>query len=267
MKAQFNQHLELQKIRVQSLEKQVSNAKLTYAEALRNLEQISDEIHRNRKKSQTYHEIEFKQTKPPEPTTPISQKQRYSVASFPEYPYSESDTSVFYNQTYIPDSQTITANLNQHADEIDEYKTLPNNISPNHLQKGPIEEVSGYKNLPDVDENSPMTKSLTNEWTEINLDSSSPEEIQNDLKVDTIPYERFDISPEKVVNVTPKRRLIKQLTLPTTSSAEHAVSRAASLKSKIKLDSNISNWISRSSVKNENSTINSSKYNSYFNIT
>ncbi|KAJ9591286.1 hypothetical protein L9F63_002189, partial [Diploptera punctata] len=46
MKAQFNQLLEDQKKRVKSLEQQVGQAKMSYAEALRNLEQISDEIHR-----------------------------------------------------------------------------------------------------------------------------------------------------------------------------------------------------------------------------
>jgi len=46
MKAQFNQLLEDQKKRVKGLEQQVGHAKMSYAEALRNLEQISDEIHR-----------------------------------------------------------------------------------------------------------------------------------------------------------------------------------------------------------------------------
>ncbi|XP_023711952.1 uncharacterized protein LOC111866854 isoform X3 [Cryptotermes secundus] len=49
MKAQFNQLLEDQKKRVKSLEQQVGHSKMSYAEALRNLEQISDEIHRTRK--------------------------------------------------------------------------------------------------------------------------------------------------------------------------------------------------------------------------
>ncbi|XP_021933504.1 uncharacterized protein LOC110836541 isoform X2 [Zootermopsis nevadensis] len=49
MKAQFNQMLEDEKKRVKSLEQQVGHAKMSYAEALRNLEQISDEIHRTRK--------------------------------------------------------------------------------------------------------------------------------------------------------------------------------------------------------------------------
>lgn len=51
LKAQFNQMLEIQKTKVQRLEAQVSTSKLTYADALRNLEQISDEIHRSRSKS------------------------------------------------------------------------------------------------------------------------------------------------------------------------------------------------------------------------
>lgn len=46
MKAQFNQMLEEQKTRVSLLERSVGEAKMTYAEALRNLEKISDEIHR-----------------------------------------------------------------------------------------------------------------------------------------------------------------------------------------------------------------------------
>lgn len=47
-KAHFNQVLENQKKRVGALEKSVSDAKTTYAQALRNLEKISDEIHKVR---------------------------------------------------------------------------------------------------------------------------------------------------------------------------------------------------------------------------
>jgi predicted transcriptional regulator len=45
-KAYFNKLLEEQKQKVKTLEKKVSTAKASYAEALRNLEQISDEMHR-----------------------------------------------------------------------------------------------------------------------------------------------------------------------------------------------------------------------------
>lgn len=46
MKAHFNQMLEEQKMKVSALERSVGEAKASYAEALRNLEKISDEIHR-----------------------------------------------------------------------------------------------------------------------------------------------------------------------------------------------------------------------------
>ncbi|XP_056366150.1 SH3 domain-binding protein 5-like [Oenanthe melanoleuca] len=48
LKAQFNQRLEEHKSRVNSLESAVSQAKLRYSVALRNLEQISEEIHARR---------------------------------------------------------------------------------------------------------------------------------------------------------------------------------------------------------------------------
>ncbi|NWV28501.1 3BP5L protein, partial [Origma solitaria] len=48
LKAQFNQRLEEHKSRVNSLEISVSQAKLRYSVALRNLEQISEEIHARR---------------------------------------------------------------------------------------------------------------------------------------------------------------------------------------------------------------------------
>ncbi|XP_023802035.1 SH3 domain-binding protein 5-like, partial [Cyanistes caeruleus] len=48
LKAQFNQRLEEHKSRVNSLESSVSQAKLRYSVALRNLEQISEEIHARR---------------------------------------------------------------------------------------------------------------------------------------------------------------------------------------------------------------------------
>ncbi|XP_041068769.1 SH3 domain-binding protein 5-like isoform X2 [Carcharodon carcharias] len=48
LKAQFNQILEEHKAKVTSLEKQVSQAKTKYSVALRNLEQISEQIHARR---------------------------------------------------------------------------------------------------------------------------------------------------------------------------------------------------------------------------
>lgn len=53
-KARYNALLDAQKTRIQALEREVSAAKLTYGQALRNLERISDEIHRLRSKCQEH---------------------------------------------------------------------------------------------------------------------------------------------------------------------------------------------------------------------
>lgn len=46
LKAAVNQQLEAQKQQVRQLEENVGRAKMTYSQALANLETISDEIHR-----------------------------------------------------------------------------------------------------------------------------------------------------------------------------------------------------------------------------
>ncbi|XP_015115818.1 uncharacterized protein LOC107040303 isoform X2 [Diachasma alloeum] len=98
MKAQFNQVLEKQKTRVSELERSVTEAKMTYAEALRNLEKISDEIHRTRQYDGS---SEKPNTEKDNPTT------------------SSSDSSV----TGSPDSTDYTS---------DEYLQLPDKMSPNN---------------------------------------------------------------------------------------------------------------------------------------
>ncbi|XP_075985511.1 uncharacterized protein LOC142982723 [Anticarsia gemmatalis] len=52
-KARINTALEAQKARIQTLEEQVSDAKQQYSSALRNLERISDEIHKHRSRRQS----------------------------------------------------------------------------------------------------------------------------------------------------------------------------------------------------------------------
>ncbi|CAH2057031.1 unnamed protein product, partial [Iphiclides podalirius] len=52
-KARINAALEAQKARIQTLEEQVAEAKQQYSSALRNLERISDEIHRHRSRRQS----------------------------------------------------------------------------------------------------------------------------------------------------------------------------------------------------------------------
>ncbi|XP_022921210.1 SH3 domain-binding protein 5-like isoform X2 [Onthophagus taurus] len=207
MKAHFNNLLEQQKYKVQHLESQVSTSKLIYADALRNLEQISDEIHQKRNK---------------ENGIELSANKQISVES---------------SESFI--------------DEIDEeeYKSLPRNLtavsSPIYAN---LEELEGYKNISVGNSISPMSPisqseesekvqkplehSQSNEWTEINLDVSSPEE--------DIPYKQLD-------GVDEKPKLSRQKTLPNPSiENEYSL-----LRSKVKLDGTISNWISRSSAKSE----------------
>lgn len=114
LKAQFNHMLELQKQRVQTLEVQVSTSKLTYADALRNLEQISDEIHHLRSKTHSL--------------------------------LNNNNASMHSLKPFSPDSSTsISEDL---SDTSDEYKCLPNKLnyiaSPLHVS---AEEVDGYKSV------------------------------------------------------------------------------------------------------------------------
>lgn len=109
MRAHFNQLFEQQKAKVQGLEAQVATSKLTYADALRNLEEISDEIHQNRKKASLV------------ALTLANNKQR----------------SLDSNVSMLDDAEDL----------IEEYKCLPQNIgdiaSPITCN---MEEVEGYKN-------------------------------------------------------------------------------------------------------------------------
>ncbi|KRT85511.1 hypothetical protein AMK59_928 [Oryctes borbonicus] len=208
MKAHFNNLLEQQKHKVQNLESQVSTAKLTYADALRNLEQISDEIHQKRSKA----------IKP----TDLAHNKQISLES---------------NESFM--------------DEIDEeeYKSLPRNLTNlSTMAYSNLEEIEGYKNV-SIDNSispispvsqsedseriqRPMGQSQSNEWTEINLDISSPEE--------DIPYKKLDSSEDK-----PK--LTRQKTMPNPTIENEYTS----IKNKVRLDSSISNWISRSSAKSD----------------
>nr|CAH7738374.1 unnamed protein product [Callosobruchus chinensis] len=213
MKAHFNQMLEQQKSKIQNIESHVTASKMTYAEALRNLEQISDEIHQNRRKAS----LLLNGTPSKQPN-----KQR----------------SLDSNVSMLDDAEDL----------IEEFKCLPqrtdNLPSPG---VGKSEDVWGYKSLKlsaygngaspvspvsASEKQSSITHSQSSEWTEINLENSSPEE--------DIPYKKLEHPPEKA-------RLIRQKTLPNPKTDNEF----SSIKNKMKLDANISNWISRSSVKTE----------------
>lgn len=220
MKAQFNQMLEQQKTKVQNLESQVSTSKLTYADALRNLEQISDEIHRSRSKSHT--------TKPITPVTNNKQKS-FDTLSDDLSDFSEEYKSLPKKLSYL------VSPVNTKMEDVDGYKSvnMGNNASPvSPLSQSEKSDLVG---------NPAITQSRSSEWTEINLDVSSPE--------DDIPYKRMDGAKEDE-----KPKLVRQKTLPNPK-IEHEFS---SIKSKMKLDATISNWISRSSAKNDMDSLNNS---------
>lgn len=224
MKAYFNHLLEQQKLKVQNLESQVQSAKLTYADALRNLERISDEIHQTRNKS-----VKIKQI---------------SLATMKE-------RSTDSTESFLDDADI----------DSDEYKCLPKNFaSHSGILNMNLEEVNGYKNVKlgnnisaispsDISERSDVSEKIINpsiapshssEWTEINLDVSSPEE--------DIPYKQLD-------RMEDKPKLVRQKTLPNPKIENEF----SAIKSKLKLDSSISNWISRSCVKSEHDDLHDSK--------
>ncbi|XP_011312214.1 uncharacterized protein [Fopius arisanus] len=117
MKAQFNQVLEQQKTRVSELERSVTEAKMTYAEALRNLEKISDEIHRTRQYDG-----------------------KIGKANEKDNPPTSSESSV----TGSPDSTDYTS---------DEYLQLPDKMSPKNcpvqtkIEGNPSKEYLGLATL------------------------------------------------------------------------------------------------------------------------
>ncbi|CAH0551892.1 unnamed protein product [Brassicogethes aeneus] len=213
MKAHFYQLLDAQKYRIQKLESHVGQSKLTYSQALRNLEQISDEIHQTRRK-----------------------------ASLKLTAHTVKQGSIDSNESLLDDAQDL----------IDEYKGLPGRLTG---KSDPItcnlEEIDGYKNANLDSPESPqsdcekvdpsLAPSQSSEWTEINLDSSSPEEEKSG-----------DGNAEK-------SKLFRQKTMPTSSEF-------SALKNKMKLDTSITNWITRSAVKNEEVSFNSSRRQSLDNL-
>lgn len=104
MKAHFNQLLEQQKAKAQ-----IVASKLTYADALRNLEQISDEIHQNRRKASLV-------------THTLANSKQRSLDS---------------NVSMLDDAEDL----------IEEYKCLPQQLGDiDSPIFSTVEEVGGYKN-------------------------------------------------------------------------------------------------------------------------
>ncbi|KAK2588960.1 hypothetical protein KPH14_001814 [Odynerus spinipes] len=128
MKAHFNQMLEEQKMKVSALERSVGEAKMTYAEALRNLERISDEIHRTR--------------------------QCDTTDDFGKHMRDSSDHPSMQTNTATPSDSSITGSPDSTDYTSDEYLRLPDRMSPStpclvptKIERDPSSEYLGLNNL------------------------------------------------------------------------------------------------------------------------
>ncbi|XP_006565841.1 uncharacterized protein LOC410546 isoform X2 [Apis mellifera] len=317
MKAHFNQMLEEQKLRVSALERSVGEAKMTYAEALRNLEKISDEIHRTRKY---------------DGADDFDKSSRDNIDQQPSL-QPNTTTSTDSSVTGSPDSTDYTS---------DEYLRLPDKMSPNmqcpvptRIDREPSSEYLGLSNLnlssteprkyikrdrpksiaatdtkhiitlnqtssstsrlsdlsnilspiekrvkiqtPVDTKNTNTTVQNGEEWTEISL-NNSPDEIYYNNEVysddeDQIPYKPLpmDLSPESnnppnganiesFNELSSRKKLVTQKSLPTmpkgneislSNEKKIEVTRSPSIKNKSKLDTSLTNWITRSSAGSE----------------
>ncbi|XP_045480991.1 SH3 domain-binding protein 5-like isoform X2 [Harmonia axyridis] len=218
-KAHYNTLLEQYKNKIQNYESQVSIVKLTYAEALRNLEQISDEIHTRRRNS-----------------------------SIPSGNYTKNNPkriSVDSNESLLDDAQELitldgtAATFTPHAiagasSTMEFHRSQEAGISPT-FSTTPSENIG----------NPISSRTQSSEWIEISLENSSPEE------------ELFSKNSEVIF----KQPLTEQIT-----SSNNMTENDCSIKNKIKLDSRISNWISRSSLSNDNNGSNGARRQSLDNL-
>ncbi|XP_034950267.1 uncharacterized protein [Chelonus insularis] len=200
MKAQFHQALERQKLRVSELEKSVAEAKMTYAEALRNLEKISDEIHRTRQDDG----IDKGNNSSQQDDSKIDQVNKESS--------SESST------TGSPDSTDYTS---------DEYLRLPEEISPtspsvSKIQRDSSSEYIGLNNL-NLSSTEPR-KYITRDKpfnTTSAIKSSKSSQINNS----TSPSSEVTLSPTSTVNSTINDRRSLQLNSCTSDSSLQKVEK------------------------------------------
>lgn len=128
MKAHFNQMLEEQKMKVSVLERSVGEAKMTYAETLRNLERISDEIHRTRQ-------------------CDITDDFEKNIGDSSDHPSLQTNTAT-------PSDSSITGSPDSTDYTSDEYLRLPDRMSPStpcllptKIERDPSSEYLGLNNL------------------------------------------------------------------------------------------------------------------------
>ncbi|KAL3286427.1 hypothetical protein HHI36_000935 [Cryptolaemus montrouzieri] len=146
IKAHYNNLLEHQKIKINSYESQVSSVKLTYADALRNLEQISDEIHLRRRNS-SVHASNY--------LTPTPK--RISVDS---------------NESLLDDAQEFVGIFSQSLDVTSRFAECNKMEQTQSRGTSPVLSITPVENPKDIID----SRTHSSEWIEISLDNSSPDD-------------------------------------------------------------------------------------------
>lgn len=188
--------------------------KLTYAEALRNLEHISDEIHTRRRNS--------------------------SIPSGSYAKVTPKRISLDSNESLLDDAQELI-NMQDNGDDL---TPLANDGGYSKMELYRCHSAGTSPITPNENPKNPLSsRAQSNEWIEISLENSSPE--------DDLFYKSSETSF--------KHPLTKQMTLPNPMSENEF----SSIKNKIKLDSRISNWISRSSATNDENASNGGEYKNF----
>ncbi|XP_076756835.1 uncharacterized protein LOC143426958 isoform X2 [Xylocopa sonorina] len=316
MKAHFNQMLEEQKLRVSALERSVGEAKMTYSEALRNLEKISDEIHRTRKydsaddfdkssrdvdqpsiQSNTAASTDSSVTGSPDstdytsdeylrlpdkisPSTPCPVPMRIDRESSSKYlDLSNLNLSNTEPRKYIKRDRpkSIATTDTKHIISLNQTSSSTSRLSDLSSILSPIEKRVKIQTPVDTSSKN-TTVQNGEEWTEISL-TNSPDEVYYNNEVysdeeDQIPYKPLpiDLSPDGSIpsinganihslnEASSRKKLITQKSLPTlpkgneislSNEKKTEVTRSPSMKSKSKLDTSLTNWITRSSAGGE----------------
>ncbi|CAK9817554.1 SH3 domain-binding protein 5-like [Anthophora quadrimaculata] len=284
MKAHFNQMLEEQKLRVSALERSVGEAKMTYAEALRNLEKISDEIHRTRKYDGTDDfdkpsgdtaEQGSMQTNAGTPTdssvTGSPDSTDYTSDEYLRLPDKMSPSTPCPVPTRVdrePSSEYLgLSNLNLSSTEPRKYikRDRPKSIATTDTKHiitlnqtsystsrlsdlsnilSPIEKNMKIQTPVDTTNNTNPVVQNGEEWTEISL-NNSPDEIYYHNEVYSDEEDQIPYKPLPM-DLSPEGN---EVTLSNEKKAD--VTRSPSIKSKSKLDGSLTNWITRSSAGGE----------------
>ncbi|XP_044007519.1 SH3 domain-binding protein 5-like isoform X3 [Aphidius gifuensis] len=298
-KAQFHQMLENQRNRVSVLERAVAEAKMTYAEALRNLEKISDEIHQTRRyDGSTTNESTGQQENAP--ITPESSETGsadsvdYLSDKYPELPDKLSPKTAVSNTSKIDLTSNYSFGTNSfNLSSTEPRKYIKRDKSRNVIsssssssssswdkscQEKTINKNTQCKNKKDelcINKENGIDESIeqinVEEWAEIKLTSPSENDCEkngfNSDEEDSILYN--ELSPDSVNvpeneenHIATCKKYVKPLSLTKTGISNYfdkpESTKNSSMKSRRKLDRNLTSWITGNSS-DETSSCNSSR--------